>query len=38
MSGGRLACTDECTFDVDACTGSDAGEDDEDGGMGGTGG
>jgi hypothetical protein len=38
MSGGTLACKANCTFDVGACTGEDDAGDENDGGMGGTGG
>jgi len=37
MSSGTLKCTARCNFDLDACTGSDGGLD-EDAGGGGTGG
>lgn len=38
MSGGTLACKTNCTFDVSACAGEQDGGNDNDGGMGGTGG
>jgi hypothetical protein len=38
MIGGRLSCRVDCTFNVAECTGEDSGMEDEDGGLGGTGG
>ena len=38
MSGGTLSCKSDCTFNVSACTGEEDGGEDDDGGMGGTGG
>lgn len=38
MTGGRLSCGAKCTFDVTQCTGEDSGIDEDDGGLGGTGG